>query len=359
MSALTEPRNRKPNRGELWFTRPADALPNAPILWFGYKVQHAMIASDSIIHRAMRSLNCTELQNGDRVVPASTTAIAKATAKFTHDGMPMPRRTVAHRLRAMAKKGIIQRFDVTAPTTRPTGTVWRVLHFDNVLENWKNDPEIFTPAKRQFFHSGKNREICGPARAAKWKLNGAIAEANPAATRPTAYTIEQPATAAREPELPAPAELDFGPLTDALIDVCGAAAVDDARFVWKAVLHATGKHQPPTVAEVCAMVHNIGRERRKIGGGQPTTPGFIEKKIAGRVEAWKRHRSKDAAERAKAERWQRDERVNTYAGYIRDLQRDDIPPDEREQKAELLSLADPTEVEAANRALEQTRSRTA
>ena len=250
-------------------TRPASEYSNSPWPKYGWLVQHAMIGSDRIIYQAMESLKPVMLpgQQGRLLVNASITRIAKATAAFTHDGRPMPRRTVAHRLQAMRAKRIFVEWNADARAKNsPVGLSWRLVPFDSILEDWKNDAQIATPKNRAFWFIGKARHIMTPTEAAAWMLKADVAERNPAAHAgaiPLGEAAADAITAAAAAGETVP--LDFEPLNDALVDVSGRGDAGDAQFIWTEVVRASGRHALPPVDAVAQLVREMGATRRKIG----------------------------------------------------------------------------------------------
>jgi hypothetical protein len=364
MSGAAQAREKRTKtRGDFYCERPADEPANSPLPKYGWIVQHAMIPSDGVIYQAMKALKPAELpeDRGWLLRNAGITAIARATAPFTHDGRPMPRRTVAHRLQAMTRKRILIRWEADSRArNHSAGTSWRIPRYDEVLDRWAADPEIATVGpKRAFYVQGKGRDLMAPARAIAWHIDHVKAEANPAAhASPIAIAEVTQREAPPKPETP---PLDLAPLFAALLETCGAADDRDAAFVWSRVVHVSGKREHcPTPEDAGEMVRSIYREFRKMGGSHsPFKPGLVEKRIGARVEAWHRNRVKDASAKATQERWARDNRIDNIAEWIRILARDDVPPDDRARYAELLSTADPAERNAAEEALEQSRARTA
>ena len=354
---------RTRSRGDAWATRPAYEHPNSPWPKYGWLVQHAMIASDRIIYRAMESLKPVTLpgQQGRLLVNASITRIAKATQAYTHDGMPMPRRTVAHRLAAMRAKRIFVEWSAEARAKNsPVGLSWRLVPFDRILEDWKNDAEIATPKNRAFWFIGKSRHLMTPDEAAAWMLKADVAERNPAAHAsaiPLGEASTDPVTAASAETQIAP--LDFEPLIAALVDVSGRGDDGDAQFIWTEVVRASGRHALPPVDAVAQLVRDMGATRRKIGQQAPLDHGGIRQKLGGHLEGWRRRQSKERAAQERAARAARDERVNRIAEWILALRRADLDALERVHYAESLAAADPRELDDANRAIEASQSRTA
>ena len=86
-----------------------------------------MIMTDAVIYRAMETLKPQPIPGSRQRLlrNASITRIAQATAAFDSapDKRPMPRRTVAHRLQAMARKGIIGHYG-SALRNSPFGMSW-------------------------------------------------------------------------------------------------------------------------------------------------------------------------------------------------------------------------------------------
>ena len=354
---------RTRTRGDAWATRPTSEYSNSPWPKYGWLVQHAMIGSDRIIYQAMESLKPVTLpgQQGRLLVNASITRIAKATQAFTHDGRPMPRRTVAHRLQAMRAKRIFVEWNADARAKNsPVGLSWRLVPFDSILEDWKNDPEIATPKKRAFWFIGKARHIMTPTEATAWMLKADVAERNPAAHASAIALGEVAADAVTAgAETQAAAALDFEPLIDALIDVSGRGDARDAQFIWTEVMRASGRHAVPPVDAVAQLVRDMGANWRKVGQQAPLDHGLIKQKLGGHLEGWRRRQSKERAAQQKAQQWAREDRVNRIAEWILALERADLPDDERVHYAEMLESAEPAEVEAASRVLKQSQSRTA
>jgi hypothetical protein len=352
---------RTRTRGDAWATRPASEYSNSPWPKYGWLVQHAMIGSDRIIYQAMESLKPAMLpgQQGRLLVNASITRIAKATAAFTHDGRAMPRRTVAHRLAAMRDKRIFVEWNAEARAKNsPVGLSWRLVPFDSILEDWKNDPNVATPKNRAFWFIGKSRHIMTPTEAAAWMLKADVAERNPAA-HVGAIPLGEAAIDAAVAGAGETAPLDFEPLIDALIDVSGRGDAGDAQFIWTEVVKASGRHALPPVDAVARLVREMGATRRKIGQQAPLDHGGIKQKIGGYLEGWRRRQTKERAAQQKAEQWAREDRINRIAEWMLALQGAELPDDERAHYAEMLAIAEPAEVEAAARVLKQSQSRTA
>lgn len=169
-----------------YYLRPDDEPRNTGRPRRGKWVQNAMILTDGIIYSALKSLVSKQVRGGYLVANASVTAIANATRKFTPDKEPLPRRTVAHRLVAMARKGIIQRWDVatnspTIASNSPFGTSWLVPLFEDVLDRWANDPNVGTESRRIFYVQGKEKKLLTPADLVRWGIDDALAAVSPAA----------------------------------------------------------------------------------------------------------------------------------------------------------------------------------
>jgi hypothetical protein len=179
----------------------------------------------------------------------------------------------------MEKKGIIVQWESRAKTS-PTGRSWRLPPFDDVLENWRVDPDVFTPKNRAFYVRGKDRHLVTTQEATERRLNHAIAEANPAA-HASAIALEEPSAAAAPPP-----EIDLEPVMLALIDVCKAGDKKDAKRVWDTALAACGARMKPEPLNVAEMVRAIGAEWRQIGNRAPINSELVRKKIGARVEAW-------------------------------------------------------------------------
>jgi hypothetical protein len=300
-------KKRTQTRGDAWLQRPADVPRNAPTPKYGWLVQQAMIQSDGIIYRTMESLKPAILANGQRVLTnASITRIARATAAFTHDGHPMPRRTVAHRLAAMRRRKIITVWEARAVTT-PIGTSWRLTPFGEVLEAWKQDPEIFTPKNRAFYVQGKGRRFVSPEQATAWHLNAEIAEKNPAAQATAVFIPETPAAAAPKAQLP---RLSPQELIEADIEVVHRAILAEgvpATPAMAAGILAAARAIEPTIGadSVAELVRQmaIGRYEKARAKRDPRpvlTIGWFQTGLAAAVHLWKHNR--DEAQRATTRR---------------------------------------------------------
>lgn len=295
---------RTKTRGDFYCTRPTEAPSNSPVPHYGWLAQHALIMSYAIVLKAMWSLKPRQLPPaqgrdvGAVLNNASITRIAKATARFTNPlsdapGEPMPRRTVGHCLTALQRKGFIEPWERHAVTS-PLGTSWRIRRYDEVLQRWADDQQIGTIGKRAFYVIGKGRRHLTPAEIEAWRLNHAVAEANPKA-QATAAIADEPAPAARTTPAPQPktdAELDE--LKVALIHVCGAADSKDARYIWGTVAEACGTRQTPPVMDVAAMVYAIQERQHKTGNKSPINVELVRMRISGRVEAWHLYAQMDA-----------------------------------------------------------------
>jgi hypothetical protein len=204
MSSAAQAREkRRQTRGDAYLTRPADAPANAPLPRYGWLVQHALYASLAVVLKAMFSLKPAELatkSQGWLLTHAGITRIAQATAKFTHDGLAMPRRTVGHCLDALEEKQFIARWEDSRPRTSPFGTSWRLRRFDEILQRWADDPNIGTVGKRAFYVAGKARRHFTQSELVSWNLNHAAAAQNPAA-HAAAIDIDEPQAATAAPKL--------------------------------------------------------------------------------------------------------------------------------------------------------------
>lgn len=285
MSGATQAREKRAKtRGDAWEQRPAGEPSNSPVSKYGWLVQHAMIQSDGIVYKALEALR----PNAQRRLSAekgSYTRISLATAPFTHDGRPMPRRTVAHRMVAMRRKKIIVEWETRA-TTSPIGHSWELRPFTDVLQTWHDDPDVFTPKNRAFYVRGKDRHLVTPMEAEARHLNTAVAETNPAA-HAGAIALDEPAAPAAKgpPSKPVPPP-DLEELKIALIRVCGAADAKDAKYVWGVVAEACGTRQPPPVMDIAAMVYAIGDRHEKAGSRRPLDLPILKMRIGGQISAW-------------------------------------------------------------------------
>jgi hypothetical protein len=350
---------RTETRGDAWCTRPAELPNNAHVPKYGWLVQHALYMSTAVVLKTIWSLRPDPMrdkqgrQRGAVLADASITRIARATARFTNPlsdapGEPMPRRTVAHCLEALAQKGFIQRFDTERAKTSPAGTSWLIRRFDDILQTWADDPNIGTVGNRAFYVIGKGRRHMTPGELAAWNITGSTAPANP---RAHAAGTELPEPAI-EPAAPAPAALDFEPLIAALIDVSGRATEKDAAWLWTTVEKWAGNGELPSVDVVAAQVRRMYATRRGHGQQAPMGHGLIEKQIAGYLESWRRYRSKELAGAAVAARFEQENRVRTLAGYMAQLAQADLPPpDEAALMAEVLDAASAEDLEAARKLL--------
>jgi hypothetical protein len=163
---------------------------------WGFHVQHAINATDLIVIYALRAVQKpTEMQDGQLQTHCSITKIVKATAKFTHDKREIPRRTVCHSLHRLQKKGIIRRWDESAPIKSPFGISWFMPRWQLVTAAWANNPEIGTVGRRGFYVQGKGRKFLTPADLIRWKIDDAIAAVTPAAYAQAPGMLESPASA--------------------------------------------------------------------------------------------------------------------------------------------------------------------
>jgi hypothetical protein len=366
----------------LYCSRPSDAEANSPLPKFGSWVQQAMIESDGVIYRAMESLKPVFLPGGlerggqGRLLRnASITKIAAATALFTYGGDAMPRRTVAHRLEAMAARGIIIPWEAeTRAKTSPVGTSWRMPNYDEILGAWAADPAIGTVPPRAFYVFGKGKRFFSPAEMVSWGLDHAAAARLPnaqasrvstgiqdeaAAAAPATENAAPPAPRAEAVEIPAAEEVDLEPLKDALIEVCGAATIDDAKFVWARVVRESGKNPLPPVEDMATDVRVIGRNWKQLGSRKPITHGLVRDKIGGYAAAWqKNRRQRETLERKQAAA-AFDDRVNLIADSIRQRERGYDDDEAREFFEGIIRDAAPEQVAAAMRLIAAIKARSA
>jgi hypothetical protein len=361
-------RKRAATRGDLYLKRPDSEPGNSPVPRYSWLVQHAMIASDAIIYRAIESLKPVDLPGGTRgqgrlLHNASVTRIAQATAAFTHDKRAMPRRTVAHRLAVLHTRHIAVEWTAESgprPKNSPSGTSRRLVPFAEILATWAEDPAIATiaaaPGKRAFYVRGKAKRFCTPAEVEAWITDHAAMIADPRA-HASAVDLGEPAAT---PAAAGPAALpDLGPLTDALIEVSGRGTDEDAAWIWQEVVRASGRHELPPVDEAARTVRRMGADRRKMGQQALLDHGLIRKKIAGYLNGWRRNRSAELAAQAKAAQWEREQRINGLALMIKELARADLSPPEREGIAGALAHAPPDELDAAQNLLDSIAARSA
>ncbi|HEX4275800.1 MAG TPA: hypothetical protein VHZ74_10615 [Bryobacteraceae bacterium] len=300
-AAQTAAKKRAKTRGDFYCTRPPDVAKNGGVPHFAWLAQHALIMSYSIVLKAMWTLKPKPLpmgkdgrDRGDLLLNASIRRIQKETVRFTNihsdaPGEPMPLRTVAHCLVALEKKKFIERWDVesisrTSSSTSPFGTNWRILRFDEILQQWADDSEIGTVGKRAFYVIGKGRRHLTPAELESWKLNHFAAEADPRA-HARRMPVDEPSKSAPAP-LPKKSDADLEELKLALLNVCGAADVKDARYLWGHVAQACGARPIPPVMDIASMVYAIRQTRVKTGNKNPITPDFVRLRIGGYVERW-------------------------------------------------------------------------
>ena len=141
---------RKP-RGTVFFTRPEGERKNSGIPRYGYLVQHKFIQTDGIIWKASSLPWKSSAAAAKLLSNQSITKITEQTARFSPTAAaPSSRRTVAHRLNAMKRLGIIQRYDSTISPYSPVGTSWYFPPFSVVLQQWADNPEIATIGKPAF-----------------------------------------------------------------------------------------------------------------------------------------------------------------------------------------------------------------
>jgi hypothetical protein len=105
------------------------------------------------------------------------------------------------------------------------------------------------------------------------------------------------------------------PLRDALIDACGAAGLDDARFVSEAATRANDGEEVP-IDKLAGMVRGIGQLRRKTNRHAPTTPGLVAMLIPAHVETWQKTREEDERAAAKAAGIERAQRISSAARWL-------------------------------------------
>lgn len=170
---------------ERYAKRPAGVRVNSPVPRFGWIAQHALIQSYAVVLQSIFSFRPRELgKRGFLLRDASTTKITSATAKFTPNGLPMPRRTVGHALEALRKRGFIERWEERGEKRAPTcpfGTHYRMPLYDEILQRWADDPEIGTVPRRAFFVIGKGRRFLTPSELREWEIDPGAAARNPAA----------------------------------------------------------------------------------------------------------------------------------------------------------------------------------
>ena len=171
---------RTRSRGEDSLVRPATEHPNSPLPHYGYAVQHALYPSLQTVLRTMWSLKPAQLRNSEDSIlnDASITRLSQATKRFTNQlsdalGEPMPRRTVAHCLDALVEKGFIERWEVESRAkTSPKGTSYRIRRWGEVLQSWRDNPDIASvttaSGKYAFYYRGKGRSFMTPPEAVAW-----------------------------------------------------------------------------------------------------------------------------------------------------------------------------------------------
>jgi hypothetical protein len=389
MSPSTERRKRTARR-HAHFVRPAEAPVNHPIPWRGWDVRQACPLRPSIVYQALMSLKPVPLPPGHDGSPrgwivtnTSNVRVKQATVKYMPSmtsslaAEPMALRTVGHSIDHLVQKGFIERWDCDARARHsPYGTSYRILPWDEVLQRWAHDPNIATATgtRRGFYVWGKGRWHLSPADVAEWQIDEAAAEANPdahagaialpetagpAVTQETAAEPETPAVAAMTRTAPPVPEPDLNPLLDALLDVCGAADIHDARRIMREIAKASGKREAPGVEDAARFVRAVGHERGKVGNRNPINTELMRRKMSARVEAWQKGRREYLAQQAKAAQWAREDRINQLTGYLRDLDRADLPPPDRVMLAEILATADPAERDDAQKLLDRANARTA
>lgn len=292
-------------RGDAWCKRPADAPKNSPLPRFSWLVQHAMIATDAVIYRAMESLKPVLLPGtqGRLLKNASITKIAQATARYdwAPDARPMPRRTVAHRLLAMERKGILIRWDAeqTAKTS-PFGASWQLPTYDRVLQAWADNPNVGTvPPRRAFYTIGKARRLLTPEELAAWNLNHAAAEQSGAQA-----TVE----VRERPEPRTPAFLKPPPTAAEEIDLV-------LREILEQGVQATPKHAADLIAlartvepaipgeSITRLIHEMSGDHaartRARRNTHPLSVGWYQTGMEAAVHRW-RHERKRAQDATKA-----------------------------------------------------------
>lgn len=313
----------------------------------------------------MRSLKTNDLPNdaGWLLNDASVTSITKATAKVTGTGTSMPRRTVAWNLLELERKEIIARWETARSRTHPKGTHWRMPLFKEILTAWAANPQIATTGKGAFYVRGRGRRHMTPEEVSAWKPNHEVMAKNPAAHAPAADYDEPPTGSPQAPIAPptttttsppppqSNVPLDLSELIEVLGEVSDRGSPKDAAWLWKAVIEESGKHEPPPVAEVAAMVRNMGRQFYRINARGLMDHGLIGKKIGSYVYTWHDRRRKAASA----------ERENRILGLMRMLENLKIPASDCGMEDEqgqaimrdwqtMIDQADPQELaEARNR----------
>lgn len=362
------------------YERPAGVASNHAAPRICFRVQHAHTANENIIYGLLTK----------RAAPVKGRAghysiqISFATVKLLTD---IPASTVRNNIRSLVSKESIVPWNTRSGTItgrRKRGdhgdtTTYLIRPFAEVLAARRGNPAIgTTQSSSGFAHCwiiGKGRRFLSQSELILWKADEAAARAiglRAAAPGTTAQDLAEDAAAAaahqtatppresRAQPPPAaiaqpPPEVDLEPLKDALLDLCGAADARDAALVWATARRTSGI---VPLDAVIPMLAAIGKVRRHNAPHAPITPGLVKKLIPGHVEAWKKKHADERRAETKAAAIDRDQRVNRYAGLLR--QRDDpaLPDSDLALITDVLQQADPAEVELA-RALIRERTMTA
>lgn len=320
---------RRKTRGDFYCERPDDVADNSPVPRYGYAAQQALILSEGIVIKAMWSLKPTELpsardgQHRGAVLRAgSINMITKATSKFVSNVLgvesvrtEMPRRTVAHCLNRLERKGFIERWEAHARAkTSPVGESWRLRRFDEILGRWAADPAVGTVGvergKRAFYVIGKGKRLCTPTELDSWKIQHSVAEANPAA-HAGAADIDEPAiaTPAAPPAIRRRITVQEELIEDtavvhAAILACHVPAEPEQAAALLAMARQVEASIPATA--VAMLIHEMASRylaHEKKANYDPTgrytirwTVGWFTNDMPGAVHQWRFER--DAAQRA-------------------------------------------------------------
>lgn len=363
------------------YERPVGVAPNYAQPRICIRMQHAHTASEQRIYEALeKSAQPVKAKSGWQTIQRSYAQIVAMTG--------MAPSTVRDNVRRLIAKESITPWN--ARSGEMTGrrrrgdhgdvTTYLLRTYREVLEARRGNATIGTTrsasGRLHTWVIGKGRRFLSQDELIAWKVDPAAAfaigprAAAPGASAqdfaddmaagapPEAHAQPPPETRAQPPPAAIaqpPPEPELEPLKDALIDVCGAADTRDAALVWAAARRESGI---VPLDAVIPMIAAIGKVRRHNAPHAPITPGLVKKLIPGHVAAWKKKHGDERRAEAKAAAIARDQRVNRYAGLLRQRGDPALPESDRALIEDVLQHADPAEVELA-RALIKERTMTA
>jgi hypothetical protein len=140
---------------------------------------------------------------------------------------------------------------------------------------------------------------------------------------------------------------DLDKLHDALIAVCDVASFSDAQMVYDAAAKANqGEAVPLDV--LIGMVEEVGRRQRRLGARDKIrTAALVATKMPEHVHTWRKKRAWQARQDQKEAGWARDQRINSMARWIQEMDSETMRAIDREEVLRLIAEADPEEIAEA------------